>query len=1056
MVNILSIDFPLIGEAILIALVVLAFLMWYLTREILKMENILLYLDIIFTIIWAIASTTSTTEELGIPLSGFYGMIFYYLWLGFAGLSALFALIPYLMFLNKYLRFNEIKKEFKNVKGMYDEYNKVYNGTDEKISQIEQDLKKINSEIAKAIDMLEDAKRAPEKIILGETSTFQGEAVPAQLNIIIIGLGGVGTGLVSGIGIPSEKESYLKTSILNNLITKNVIKDGDEPFLFILYDTNETNIKSINEKYNSKLFLNIIKTFTYPNSWTQPAVTNANPYLVGVSFNLIGGAGAGNNRVVGAAAYNTIKDEFLNDIKNAISQLINRTHKDKTVIFIINSWGGGTGSGTFIKFAQDLREKLNEIPALRANPPYIWGIGVLPAAQEGDIFKANAYATFKEMTFMMQSEENIIGEVDKKKIRKTFDGYILVSRDVTNATRDIEIATGISNFIIDLSTMIKEQGQPLRFDITDIETRFNIYSPNNFSTIEFYTVYFPASILSWYKIIGQPRLERLNKGINDIAKEIDKIKNNIDELEKKIDKLSSNANSLADHLVDYRSKGPYKSFIKKIDGFEKVNDLIRADIGPNGKIDIRNLKNKINDLQSEDTSKKDNLPNTKQNVGYFESIVKSEEMHLKYPFTTGISYSFSVDPDKFALPNEKHGPEKIDIGALINPQYNLIEILKELGKEDELINAYNSLQKSLGQSGPMLALNYANIGVPMNLDLEIIDFIREVNPGLLSDLETNPSVRRPLVKNIVVLPSTNPEILSSKNFPTQVALTRNLTHSAKSVEYGQSSLPFKKYSITNYKILFNIPLYYYSPDEDAMMPMIKDYRNAYLKGVADNPLNMFLHHSLLYDIGIEGLRKLGVEVVSNETVRDQITRFWINYEPFIGDEDSSKLYTVLSFAKLYKGLNQIKKIVNNEVLGKIINLEHEVTTVHDLTNIQKKINELSVNTQNLIYDIDKLKESFENIDKIYKFANAGFKEMIDNMKEKVSELYGEINKDAQQFEIDINNLNKKLDELYAKFNTDKKITERNIIKRIKDDMNGLSKRLNAIIEGYAGIIEKPS
>ena len=58
MLDILSINFPLIGEAILIALIVLAFFMWYLTREILRMENILLYLDIIFTIVWTIASIT--------------------------------------------------------------------------------------------------------------------------------------------------------------------------------------------------------------------------------------------------------------------------------------------------------------------------------------------------------------------------------------------------------------------------------------------------------------------------------------------------------------------------------------------------------------------------------------------------------------------------------------------------------------------------------------------------------------------------------------------------------------------------------------------------------------------------------------------------------------------------------------------------------------------------------------------------------------------------------------------------------------------------------------
>jgi len=734
MLNILSINFPLIGEAILIALIVLAFFMWYLTREILRMENILLYLDIIFTIVWTIASTTSIVQAWGIPLFGLYAAIFYYVWLAFAGLSASLALISYLMFIKKYLRFKEIEKKFNQVNEDYNnnymiQYNKEMNS----ISQVEDSLKTINSEITEALNMLEDARRAPEKIILNDKSASQGETIPAQLNTVVIGLGEVGTALVSGIS------SYLKTSILDNLITKNVIRDGNEPFLFILYDTNAMNIDAINKKYNNKLFSNIVKTFTYPNSWTQAAMTNTNPYLVGLNFNVV--AGAGNNRIVGIAAYNTIRELFLNDIKNSISQLIGRTHKDKTVIYIINSWGGGTGSGTFIKFAQDLKEKLSEIPAFQASPPYIYGIGVLPAAQEGDIYKANAYAAFKEMSFIMQSEQNIIGEVQRRRIRNPFNGYLLVSRDITNQTKDIEISTGISNLIIDLSTTIKEQGQQLRFDTTDIETRFRTYSLNNFSTFEFYNIYFPASILSWYKVIGEPKSKEFNEEILNISKRIDKIKNDIKELQTKANELSKETKNLSDMLIKYNSESPYKSFIVKINNFKNQNNNIIADIGPNGKIDIRNLSKKVGDLESEDPSKENNFPKTKQKVGYFVSVVSGEEARLRYPSLTGISYSFSVNPDKFALPNEKHGPEKIDIGVLINPQYNLLKIIQDLGKEDELANAYNSLQKPLGQAGSLLTLNYANIGLTMNIDLEIINFIREVNPGLLLNLETNPTVK---------------------------------------------------------------------------------------------------------------------------------------------------------------------------------------------------------------------------------------------------------------------------------------------------------------------------
>jgi len=76
---------------------------------------------------------------------------------------------------------------------------------------------------------------------------------------------------------------------------------------------------------------------------------------------------------------------------------------------------------------------------------------------------------------------------------------------------------------------------------------------------------------------------------------------------------------------------------------------------------------------------------------------------------------------------------------------------------------------------------------------------------------------------------------------------------------------------------------------------------------------------------------------------------------------------------------------------------------------------------------------------------------MDNMKQKVSELYAEIGKAPEQLESDINVLNKKLDELYIKFDSDKKITERNNIKKIKESLNDLSRKLNPVINGYSEI-----
>jgi len=93
-------DFQLIGTVILIASIVLAFLMWYLTREILKMENLLLYSDIIFTILWINEPITSIVQAWE---KAYYGTIFYYEWLFFPVSSASLALISYLMYIKKIL-----------------------------------------------------------------------------------------------------------------------------------------------------------------------------------------------------------------------------------------------------------------------------------------------------------------------------------------------------------------------------------------------------------------------------------------------------------------------------------------------------------------------------------------------------------------------------------------------------------------------------------------------------------------------------------------------------------------------------------------------------------------------------------------------------------------------------------------------------------------------------------------------------------------------------------------------------------------------------------------
>jgi peptidoglycan hydrolase CwlO-like protein len=1046
MVNIISINFPLIGEAELIVVIVLAFLMYYLTNEIFKIENIILYGDLIFIVIWTVASTTSISQAWGIPLFGLLGMVFYFLWLTFVGVSALLVLVSYLLFIKKYLAFKDIKNKYSHVEDQYNDYENGHKNISSKISSINDNLKKINKEINNAIDRLEDAKRAPEKIILSKEDSKEGQIIPAQFNTIILGLGGTGTALVSGIGIQGE-QNYLKSSVLDNLISRNIIKEGNEPFLFILYDTNVSSIVSIKDKYNDPKFSNMIRAFEYQITLSSNNITAANPYLVNQEYNVVNGTG--NNRILGKSAYNVIKEQFLNDIKNSIQSLLDRTHLPNTVIFVLNSWGGGTGSGTFIQFTQDLKIKLREIHQFQANPPTIYGIGVLPDKNEGQIFRANAFGALKEMTYIMKPEKIILGDVGKPLSLNPFDGYLLVSRDSSNDQRDYEIATGISNLIIDLITTFKGQGSTLRFDFNDIKRRFETYAPNNFATFEFYNIIFPASRLSWYKVIGKPKQEELSKLLNDVSKSTEDVKNEIGELLNKLNSLLTNAKTLRGNITDFRQKIDYKSFKNKVEEWRIKNESKISEVGPKGKISIENLEEKISDIESSNPELKFSLPNVRQQFGSFEATVETEYNFLKNPVQTGVSYNIPVNPDDFSLPTENNRGEKIDIGNLTNPQMNMIKILNKMKKEDYLNTAYRALQTQLGQAGPMLALNFSNLNSVMNVSNDELNFIADTNPDLVQNIRGNSVVRRPPLRDVVILPSTNPEILGSPNFPNKDAFSQALLQSSQNVEYGLSSIPYKRYTVTLYRILYGTPLLYYSPTEEPMLSLVKDYMDGY-KGEYKNGLDgssMFTHHTLFYDFDLEKLRQLGIQINERDSRLSAITKFWMEFEPLIGEEYSSKLYVALTMAKIKNTMNKLSNIYNNEVFENLINLDYSRATVLELNNFNSEINTL-INNIGQLSSIQQMKEGLEISERLYRDSTENLRRRIDNMKAQIADSFNEMKKSIDELNELINQINNKLDSLLNEYTKNNKITEKTAINRLKLNLNSLMKKINDLIAIY--------
>ncbi|MGB9729837.1 MAG: tubulin-like doman-containing protein [Thermoplasmata archaeon] len=1056
MINILSVNFPLIGEAELIGIIVLAFLMYYLTRELFRIENIILYADIVFTIVWTAASTTSISQALGIPLIGFLGLIFYYLFLGFVGLSAVLALASYLMFIKKYLQFRELKNKYEKLENDYNNYANKYETINKNIRDvIKKSLNNINEEINDALEKLEDAKRTPERIILSDKISTEGELVPSNHNTVIIGLGGTGTALVTGVGerADREQESYLKSSILDNLISRNIIKSGNENFLFILYDTNVNNINTIRKKYRldevDSIYKNLIKTFNYANSWDQNHILSANPDLVGTNFTIL--QGTGNNRRLGAAAYKVIKDQFLNDVKNAISELINRRNTGETIIYVINSWGGGTGSGTFLNFTIDLKEKLNQIPALQARSPLIYGIGILPAPEEEAIFRANAYAALKEMTYILKPQEILLGDVRRVTVSNPFDAYFLLTRDETNIMRDYEISTGISNWIIDNSTTTKEEGNPLSYDPRDFKTRYQIYSGKSFASIEFYTIFYPASRLSWYKVIGVPMRKQLNEKFKSTSEEVFKTKEEISQLKNKLSALKRDSDALIDTISAFMSTEPYKSFINLTKKWQSETNRINSEIAPDGSKAINRLDSEVYNIETTSPEYPTSLPNISQKLNNFSNIIDSEGNFLKYPRQTSITYSIPVDPDKFTLPNENPSGDKISIGNLINPQMNMIRLIYDSGRQDDLRSAFNALQNPPGQAGSLIKLNFSLLNSPMNLTNDEINFIIETNPALRADNNNILTVRRPILKDIIVLASTNGEISSSQSFPNPDAFKQALMQSSQNVEYRLSKVNYRKYSISMYRVMLGIPIMYYSPEEEAMMPLINNYFEAYKRETTSYASYVFIHHTLFYDLSPTDLRTMGILIndrASAQDVRNAVTKFWIDYEPLIYDDYSAGLYSSLTFAKIFGLTKSLSELAGNNLFERISSLDPSYTGIPELNSINSKLSELSGILDRLNTRIDLLKESLQRINKIYQLSDENMRRIIDRMKEHINENYVSAIESMNALNNGLQGMLNKLSEVTKFYAENKRLAEQNTARRISDNLNLVLMKFKATVEKF--------
>jgi hypothetical protein len=463
------------------------------------------------------------------------------------------------------------------------------------------------------------------------------------------------------------------------------------------------------------------------------------------------------------------------------------------------------------------------------------------------------------------------------------------------------------------------------------------------------------------------------------------------------------------------------------------------------------LDSEVYNIENSSPEYPKSLPNIQQKLNSFSNIVDREGNFMKYPRQTSITYSIPVDPDKFTLPNENPSGDKISIGNLINPQMNMIRLIYDSGRQDDLRSAFNALQNPPGQAGSLIKLNFSLLNSPMNLTNDEINFIIETNPALRADNKNILTVRRPIIRDIMVLASTNGEISSSQSFPTPDAFKQALLQSSQNVEYRLSRVNYRKYSISMYRVMLGIPIMYYSPEEEPMMPLLDNYFEAYKRETTSNASYVFIHHTMFYNLSPTDLRSIGIQIndrASAQDVRNAVTKFWIDYEPLIFDDYSVSLYSSLTFAKTFGLIKNLSELAGNELFEKISSLDPSSTGIPELNFINSKLSELSGILDRLNASIDNLKDSLQRINKIYQLSDENLRRIIDRMKEHINENYVTSMESINVLDNGLQVMLNKLDEVTKFYAENKRQAEQNTTKRISNNLNLVIRKFKAVVEKF--------
>ncbi|MGC8593757.1 MAG: tubulin-like doman-containing protein [Nitrososphaeria archaeon] len=871
-----------IGLAVVLVTVVLYVLFWLFTDEIMNREELFLIVDLIFTFIWWLF-TQPISGALYVMFTTEYksfSIVVTALLMGLSLVSLLLLVIPILSFLRKYLRFNALTKQLNRIESDYHylvgtEDKKVkgkYDQIQETINNSKAGIKDIKTKIDTANQLRNIALKNPNIVIksIADKPVVPKPTTPS-VNYLMIGLGGTG--------------SLLLETFIDYLVTQEMINPNatDNPYLFVFFDTSSISISRIKKKYAGTPVEKLIYTFDNFNAFLKDNLIAHNPWLAGMDVSLVDGTG--NRRALGLAAYVTVKDTLLKEISARANELKEHTHRTRFLVVMMNSLGGGTGSGSFLSFTRDLETSLKNINI----EPYILGFGVLPKSQEGAIFHANAYGAIKELQFTLSKGRAKV--LEKASFTNPFLAYFLISFDRVSSTADVEIALALTRLLFDLGTA--------GYDLNDIGTRAG-QAPESFFTFSRYDVYFPASRLSWLDNVAIPLNKEVDASYDRLLKQINEdLFNSINEYTQKVEKLLNEVEILDNNYREFMPN-VYKRWSELAKSARDKLAQIRENLSENGPYCPTNLKKQQDSLNSQVAQPEESIVSlNKQVIGPFKSTINAEIEFLKSTPARQIEWVFNV-PE----------PEKFDTDVLTRETTSAYSIIKSLGRTEDFITALSTLKTTVGSIDQTMAnVDYNRIYISLNKPTIVKMFIEKYNKTLIKEND----VVSPPIKTILMLVTSASENLNVPEFPSEESIKQALLNKTSDPDFKKYPLSMKKYEISSYQIITGLYPYRLKKDDQPLLKDLSYLEKSYLD-MKTQTQNMIFHHTLFYNdyavfddfiYRITG-RRIST-LVPSEAIKI-VTKFWQDYDPSVEFVD---IWGILELADAYNEVSSVKNELEN-------------------------------------------------------------------------------------------------------------------------------------------------